>query len=178
MQRGSTRLQPKLMLTACWQRRTRASALTCLLFVGCATPVVPTPVGGSKADGVVILSATYGMWQSPDYKWDEALVGARQTCIGWGYRDAEPFKQFQTRCTNITPAGCANTQVVMRFQCTGSDAPAAALSRPSDTRTPTMTFSRPSDTNSMQCQVDADCGSGQSCRSRKGGGTECRASTN
>lgn len=26
----------------------------------------------------------------------------------------------------------------------------------------------------MECQVDSDCGQGQSCRSRKGGGTECR----
>jgi len=27
----------------------------------------------------------------------------------------------------------------------------------------------------MECQVDSDCGQGQSCRSRKGGGNECRA---
>lgn len=27
----------------------------------------------------------------------------------------------------------------------------------------------------MKCEVDSDCAQGQSCRSRKGGGTECRA---
>ena len=27
----------------------------------------------------------------------------------------------------------------------------------------------------MSCQTDSDCRNGQSCRSRKGGGTECRA---
>lgn len=30
----------------------------------------------------------------------------------------------------------------------------------------------------MECQVDADCGGRQSCRSRKGGGTECRINEN
>jgi Cys-rich repeat protein len=30
----------------------------------------------------------------------------------------------------------------------------------------------------MECQVDSDCGQGQSCRSRKGGGTECRSKAN
>lgn len=164
MQRRSTRPQPRPSLATYMQRNARAAALMALLLVGCATPVVPTPIGGSKADGIVVLSATYGMWQSPDYKWDEALASARQTCIGWGYRDAQPFKQFQTRCTNITPAGCANTEVVMRFQCI-------------ETATPAVALPRLSDTSSMQCQMDADCSSGQSCRSRKGGGTECRASS-
>jgi len=145
-------------------RAVSAALAACLLIASCATPVVPMPIGGSKADGVVILGANYGMWQSPDYKWDEALASARRTCIGWGYKDAQPFNQFQTRCTDMTPAGCAHTEVVMRFQCT-------------DTFSPRSSLLPSSGGGAIQCQVDADCSAGQSCRSRKGGGTECRAST-
>lgn len=42
------------------------------------------------------------------------------------------------------------------------------------TRSPS---SFPATPANMSCQVDSDCKSNESCRSRKGGGTECRAST-
>jgi hypothetical protein len=36
------------------------------------------------------------------------------------------------------------------------------------------TYSAPKTPAGMECQVDSDCGQDQSCRSRQGGGTQCR----
>lgn len=146
------------------QVRTNAALLAAawLLLAGCSTSVVPTSVGGSKADGVVILGGNYGLWKSADIDWDEALANARQTCIGWGYSDARAFGAVHWRCTAQTPVGCANTEVAMRFQCTDT-----ALRRSGRASSGIG--------GGMQCHTDSDCATGQSCRSRRGGGTECRA---
>jgi YecR-like lipoprotein len=138
-----------------------------LVLTGCSTPVVPTTIGGSRADGIVILAGNYGLWKKADIQWDEARSSARQTCIGWGYSDARPFDSYRERCSADTPVGCANTEIALRFQCTGAgwaggDAPSSAAVLPTSRST-------------MQCQADEDCAAGNSCRSRKGGGTECRA---
>lgn len=92
-------------------------------LAGCATPVVPTVSGGSRADGVVVLTGDYGLWKKGEIDWREALVDAKAACQGWGYRDAKAFDRYQWRCTSDTPIGCANTQVTLRFQCTGSASP-------------------------------------------------------
>jgi len=41
--------------------------------------------------------------------------------------------------------------------------------------TPTSASASPPASQTMACQVEADCATGQSCRSKQGGGTECRA---
>lgn len=88
-------------------------------FAGCATPVVPTVAGGSRADGIVVLTGDYGLWKKGEIQWGEALTDARAACKGWGYQDAKAFDRYQSRCTSDTPIGCANTRVMLRFQCTG-----------------------------------------------------------
>lgn len=149
---------------SCVRVGTALLAAACLFVTGCSTSVVPTSVGGSKADGTVVVRGSYGLWKSGEIDWDEALANARQTCIGWGYADARAFGEVLWRCTAQTPVGCANTEVVTSFQCTDM-----TLRRSSS--------SLPRGGGGMQCQTDSDCSAGQSCRSRKGGGTECRAIT-
>jgi hypothetical protein len=99
--------------------RTLTTILIASALTGCATPVTPTVSGGSRADGVVVLTGDYGLWKKGEIDWQEALVDARATCNGWGYRDAKAFGRYQWQCTSETPVGCANTRVTLRFQCTG-----------------------------------------------------------
>lgn len=86
---------------------------------GCATQVVPTVAGGSRADGMVVLTGSYGLWRRGEIDWSAALDNALETCKGWGYKGAKPLTRYQWRCTAETPIGCANNDVAVRFQCTG-----------------------------------------------------------
>lgn len=98
----------------------RLYALVLVVAVsGCATPVIPTVAGGSRADGMVVLTGSYGLWRKGEIDWDEARENARETCKGWGYKDAKSLSRYQWRCTSQTPIGCSNTEIAVRFQCVG-----------------------------------------------------------
>jgi hypothetical protein len=59
------------------------------------------------------------------------------------------------------------------IRCTQPEYPIRALLIFPEDNTVTV----PGASEGLSCQVDSDCASGQSCRSKRGGGTECRAKT-
>lgn len=95
-------------------------------FVGaCASTKTLQAVGGSRADGTVKLAYTYGMFEKPNVDTAAALETAKARCSVWGYTDAEPFGGAMTQCIASGQYGCAQTQVTVEYQCTGSKAPSS-----------------------------------------------------
>ena len=86
---------------------------------GCAVQKTLTPVGGSRADGVVRLAFTYGMFENPKVNGQQAHDAAQARCEAWGYDDAEAFGGSTTQCINGTYQGCNAWQVTVEYQCTG-----------------------------------------------------------
>ncbi|WP_425600636.1 YecR family lipoprotein [Pinirhizobacter soli] len=88
-------------------------------LAGCATQKVWTPVGGSRADGVVRLAFEYGQFEKPQLSEAQALNTATQRCAAWGYQSAEAFGGSQQHCEQTGGMGCATWEVVKEYQCTG-----------------------------------------------------------
>lgn len=88
-----------------------------ILITGCSTITVPESTGGSRADGVVEMSFTYGAFQSPDIQWDSALIEATQRCKAWGYKSADRFGGMMNQCQDRGEYGCNTTLVTIKYQC-------------------------------------------------------------
>lgn len=89
-----------------------------IVAMGCATPVTPVPVGGSRADGTVTLAYEYGSFQRPQVDWGSADWDAHQRCTAWGYSHAEMFAPMQ-QCLNADVYGnCNRWRVNVTYQCT------------------------------------------------------------
>lgn len=95
------------------------------LAAACATTKTLQAVGGSRADGVVRLAYTYGMFEKPNVDTAAALQTAKSRCAVWGFTDAEPFGGAMQQCLAMGQYGCTQTQVTVEYQCTGSKAPAS-----------------------------------------------------
>lgn len=91
----------------------------CLFLAACAaTPIVMQPTGGSRADGTVEMSYTYGMFEQPAVSIEQGRQSAAQRCAVWGYSGAEPFGGQKQICQQMTQYGCAQTLVTVEYQCT------------------------------------------------------------
>lgn len=89
-----------------------------LILSACTTIKVPKATGGSKSDGIVELSYEYGMFESPQVDWNEALSTAVRRCAAWGYSTAESFGGTISRCQSYNSYGnCVRNFVTMKFQC-------------------------------------------------------------
>ena len=86
------------------------------LLTACAVAVTPQATGGSRADGVIEFSYTYGALQSPEPDWVTADQTAIQRCAVWGYSGAERFGGEQRQCND---AGCNVYLVTASYQCSG-----------------------------------------------------------
>lgn len=84
----------------------------------CAAIKVPQATGGSKADGIVELSYTYGGFEKPDVQWDQALISAQQRCEAWGYSKADAFGGTTSQCQAMSGYGCTSFLVTAKYQCT------------------------------------------------------------
>jgi hypothetical protein len=94
-------------------------ALVFIALNGCATNVVPRPIGGSKADGTVTLGFQYGMFEKPIVDWVTAGSSAVERCKAWGYKNADAFGGTQNLCVAHDGYGnCVRTQVNITYQCT------------------------------------------------------------
>jgi len=91
--------------------------LSLVLLTGCATQKILTPTGGSKADGTVVLSYEYGMFEQPVVDYDAAQALAKQKCAAWKYKDAEAFGVGESECTAYD-GGCLAWRVNVTYQCT------------------------------------------------------------
>lgn len=49
------------------------------------------PTGGSKSDGTVRMSYSYGMFESPVVDPQQGMNAAKARCAAWGYSGAEPL---------------------------------------------------------------------------------------
>lgn len=88
-------------------------------FASCATVVVPQATGGSRADGVVEFSYSYGGFQVPEPDWVTADQQAISRCAVWGYTGAERFGGGTQQCTNVYAGSCNAWMVTVSYQCTG-----------------------------------------------------------
>jgi hypothetical protein len=90
-----------------------------LLLSGCAVQKQLVPTGGSKADGTVKMSYSFGMFESPKVNVQQGAQAAAQRCAAWGYSGAEPFGGSTSVCSQPSSSGCMETMVTMEYQCTG-----------------------------------------------------------
>lgn len=95
--------------------------LSILIFgtlTGCAVNKEWGTSGGSKSDGIVELSYTYGAFEKPDVDNKEGLKKAIKTCQVWGYDSAESFDFINTSCQSMDFSGsCHRVLVTKKFQC-------------------------------------------------------------
>jgi len=74
--------------------------------------------GGSKADGIVKMSYTYGTFDQVTIDEGEALVKAIRRCQVWGYNSAEAFEFVNRICQGHDGYGnCSQWIVTKEFQC-------------------------------------------------------------
>lgn len=91
--------------------------LLLLLLPACAVQVSLIPSGGSKADGVIELSYSYGQYQTPEVDYQQGLIKAIDRCMAWGYRDAEAFGYGSVECIYSNDYGCRQYTVTHSYQC-------------------------------------------------------------
>jgi hypothetical protein len=92
--------------------------ITITIFLSaCAIQKNWEATGGSKADGVIELSYTYGMFENPQLSEQQALDLAIQKCSAWGYKKAEAFGGAFSKCSLMTPNGCSQYLVTKGYQC-------------------------------------------------------------
>jgi hypothetical protein len=97
--------------------------LGAVLFVaGCGTTlVVPSPSGGSRADGIVELSYYWSPLGKTTYDETQALGIAASRCKAWGYTNAEKFGNNNVICTSPGGlGGCDQYRITLIYQCTSS----------------------------------------------------------
>jgi hypothetical protein len=102
-------------------RRTIAFAVLAAISMGCAVQKTLVPTGGSRSDGTVKLSYTYGAFETPQVDMSQGRAAAAQRCAAWGYSDAEPFGGSTNICNSHDAYGsCMSTTVTIEYQCIGS----------------------------------------------------------
>ena len=97
-------------------------AVVASLSTGCAVQKNYGASGGSRSDGTVKMSYTYGAFQIPKVNEAGALEVAIKRCKSWGYDAAESFDFVDKRCQQYSPdMGCVAWIVTKEFQCTSKD---------------------------------------------------------
>lgn len=93
-------------------------AVSVLALNGCETVKTLNATGGSKSDGTVVMSYTYGMLEKPIIQLDAALVSATKRCKAWGYSKAEAFDSGNETCITYNSYGnCVSMRVDVTYQC-------------------------------------------------------------
>ena len=93
-----------------------AMMLGCLLALcGCIPPSIPVDVGGSKADGTIVMGTSVSSIGTVD--WSGAAAVARERCRAWGYSRAEAFSGVMQQCTWMGAYGCNQYNVSRTYQC-------------------------------------------------------------
>jgi hypothetical protein len=96
--------------------------LVALLSTGCAVQKNYGASGGSKSDGTVKMSYTYGAFQIPKVNEAGALKMATSRCNSWGYDSAQSFDFVDKRCQQYSAdMGCIAWIVTKEFQCTSKE---------------------------------------------------------
>jgi len=95
-----------------------------LSLTGCVVNKELVPTGGSRSDGTVVLSYTYGLFEQPKIDAVQGQQSAAQRCRAWGYSEAEAFGGSTQQCLSHDMYGsCTMVQVNVQYQCIGADKP-------------------------------------------------------
>ncbi len=89
------------------------------MLASCVTQKEWQPMGGSRADGIVVLSYSHNNFEMPEVNEAQASGMAALRCKAWGYTGATPFGTDTKRCTSPTYGGCQLWQIDRQYQCTG-----------------------------------------------------------
>jgi hypothetical protein len=107
-----------------------AAALAVICLASCATTKEFAATGGSRADGVVVLSYEYGPLRVSRGNDEQGDALATSSCVGWGYSGAVRYGESQQCITHdwgIPDLFVACKTLVKRsYHCLG----AAALPEP------------------------------------------------
>ena len=86
------------------------------VLFGCGTTQVPFDIGGSKADGTVVMGVTVSEFDQVD--WDGANTTAHERCRAWGFSSARAFSGVRERCVAGGGfSGCARKEISRTYQC-------------------------------------------------------------
>jgi hypothetical protein len=89
-----------------------------LALTGCAVVKVPRASGGSKSDGIVELSYSYGSIEFPKVDYSQADKEAANACMIWGYDNASPLAGKTQQCHSWDQwGGCASATITIKYQC-------------------------------------------------------------
>lgn len=105
---------------------TRATivALIATAMTGCVVQKELVPTGGSRSDGTVTLSYTYGAFEQPKVDYQQGAQTAADRCGAWGYEGAQAFGGSTSNClSHDMYGGCTLMQVTVQYQCTGAAKP-------------------------------------------------------
>jgi hypothetical protein len=92
-----------------------------LVIAGCAVRKDWFATGGSRSDGTVQLSYTWGLFEQPVVDAAQGVALATSRCAAWGYSGAEPFGGIVTRCNAVDNQGnCTNWIGTAVYQCIGN----------------------------------------------------------
>ena len=87
-------------------------------LAGCVgPPVIPFDVGGSKADGTVIMGATTGALFTGEVQWESSEGVALKRCEAWGYSKVEAFSGIRTKCLQRGTYTCLEEEHTRTYQC-------------------------------------------------------------
>lgn len=85
---------------------------------GCAVVKVPVASGGSKSDGIVELSYSYGSIEFPQVDYSKADQEALKVCLLWGFKESQAFGGSTEQCHTWDYYGaCASATVTIKYQC-------------------------------------------------------------
>lgn len=94
-----------------------------IVVTGCAANITPLATGGSKADGVVVMSYRLGVFRKAVIDYDATLAIAIDKCQKWGYESAEAFGGATRECKGVSDYGgdgepsCTNHLYEITYQC-------------------------------------------------------------
>lgn len=88
---------------------------------GCATKVKDwSATGGSRMDGTVELSYTFGIFETAVGNPTQGYILALEKCMAWGYDDARPFGGTINSCASTGTSGCNVWRARAVYQCIGT----------------------------------------------------------
>ena len=106
-----------------WIAGSGIGAVVAIVVGGCVpmSEVTPYDIGGSKADGTVVVGANVRATDEIDWQGAEAL--ALERCGAWGYSGAEAFTGVRERCMQMgtpslfNPDPCLQKEITRTYQC-------------------------------------------------------------
>lgn len=91
--------------------------LIALALSACEVSKDAVPIGGSRADGTVVLGYTVAELEIPKVDWAVAQKNADKRCQAWGYKRSEAFEGEMRNCVSFGYGGCSMFQVQKTYQC-------------------------------------------------------------